>query len=135
MNILTYTYYALLGLLFFMGLTARVTFGNVETVSWPLWIFGGVIYLVAIKHLWRVLQRKLFGDFMIIDVAKFVAPPFCATCFREATETRSAFFISTGAGPIEKRWTPKLRPVAKLDFSRTAQCEKEQIHETKTQTV
>jgi len=34
-----------------------------------------------------------------------------------------------------KRWTPKLRPVAKLDFSRTAQCEKEQIHETKTQTV
>ena len=34
-----------------------------------------------------------------------------------------------------ERWTPKLRPVVKLDFSRTAQCEKEQIHETKTQTV
>ena len=97
-----------------------------------MWLFGGVIYCIAIKYLWCVLQRKLFGDFMIIDVAKFVAPPFCATCFREATETRSAFFISTGAG---QRWTPKLRPVAKLDFSRTAQCEKEQIDETKTQTV
>ncbi len=101
MNILTYSYYAFLGLLFFMGLTARVTFGNVETVSWPLWIFGVIVYFIAIKYLWRVLQRKLFGDFMIIDVAKFVAPPFCATCFREATETRAAFFISTGAGPIE----------------------------------
>ena len=44
--------------------------------------------------------------------------------------------IAMGGGrEVKKRWTPKLRPEVKLDFSRTAQCEKEQIHETKTQAV
>jgi hypothetical protein len=33
------------------------------------------------------------------------------------------------------KWTPKLRPPPKLDFPRSAQCEKEQIDEKKTQTV
>ena len=51
MNTLTYSYYALLGLLFCMGFTARIIFGNVETVSWPLWILGGVVYFIAIKFL------------------------------------------------------------------------------------
>jgi hypothetical protein len=101
MNTLTYSYYAFLGLLFCMGLTARIIFGNVDTVSWPLWILGGVVYFIAIKFLWRVIQRGMFGDFLIIDIAKFVPPPFCATCFRKATETRTAFFSSTSAGPIE----------------------------------
>ena len=100
MNTLTYSYYAFLGLLFCMGLTARIIFGNVETVSWPLWILGGVVYFIAIRRLWRVIQCKLFGDFLIIDVTKFAPPPFCATCFREATETRTTFFNSTAAGPI-----------------------------------
>ena len=100
MNGLTYIYYAFLALLFCMGLTARIIFGNLETVSWPLWILGGVVYFIAIKRLWRAIQRKLFGDFLIIDVTEFTPPPFCATCFREAIETRTAFFTSTAAGPI-----------------------------------
>jgi len=33
------------------------------------------------------------------------------------------------------KWTPKLRPAAKLGFSRSARREKEQIDETKTQAV
>ncbi|MBI3870166.1 MAG: VOC family protein, partial [Verrucomicrobia bacterium] len=33
------------------------------------------------------------------------------------------------------KWTPKFGPRLKLDFSRTARCEKEQINETKTKTV
>src|SRR5438552_5254975 len=33
------------------------------------------------------------------------------------------------------KWTPELRPAAKLDFSRSARHEKEQIDETKTQAV
>jgi type I restriction enzyme S subunit len=35
----------------------------------------------------------------------------------------------------ELKWTPKLRPAAKLGFSRSARREKEQIDETKTQAV
>jgi hypothetical protein len=34
-----------------------------------------------------------------------------------------------------QRWTPKFRPVVKLVFSRSAPCEREQIDETKTQTI
>jgi hypothetical protein len=34
-----------------------------------------------------------------------------------------------------EKWTPKLRPAAKLDFARSARHEKEQIDEAKTQTV
>jgi hypothetical protein len=33
------------------------------------------------------------------------------------------------------KWTPKLIPAGKLGFARSARCEKEQIDETKTQTV
>jgi hypothetical protein len=33
------------------------------------------------------------------------------------------------------KWTPKLIPAGKLGFGRSARCEKEQIDETKTQTV
>src|SRR5438034_7815928 len=36
---------------------------------------------------------------------------------------------------VRMKWTPKLRPAAKLDFSRSARHEKEQIDETKTQAV
>ena len=35
----------------------------------------------------------------------------------------------------QMKWTPKFRPLLKLDFSRSARCEKEQIDETQTQTV
>jgi hypothetical protein len=103
MNTLTYCYYAFFGLAFCMVLTARITFGNVETVSWPMWILGGTAYFIAIKVLWRVIQRKLFGDFLVVDIKKFVAPPICATCCKEAAEMRTAFFSSTNAGPISIR--------------------------------
>ncbi|MGB8370754.1 MAG: hypothetical protein ACLPYZ_15740 [Limisphaerales bacterium] len=116
MNILAYCYHAFLGLAFCLVLTARITFGKVETVSWPLWILGGVAYFIAIKFLWRVIQRKLFGDFLVVDVTKFVSPPVCATCFKEATETRTAFFSSTNAGPIP------IREHAELPLKLCAEC-------------
>jgi SAM-dependent methyltransferase len=43
--------------------------------------------------------------------------------------------ISDIVADEEVKWTPKLRPAAKLDFPRSAQNEKEQIDEAKTQTV
>ena len=91
---------ALLGLLFCMVLTARIIFGDAETISWPIWIFAGVAYLAAIKFVWYVIQRRLFGTSLVIDATKFVPPPVCAACFKEASEVRSAFFSSTMAGPI-----------------------------------
>lgn len=116
MNVLTYCYYAFLGLAFCMVLMARIIFGNVETVNWPLWILGGVAYFIAIKFCWRNIQHKLFGDFMVVDVKKFVAPPVCATFCKEAAETRKAFFSSTGAGPIP------IHQVAELPLKLCAEC-------------
>ena len=100
MNVLTYASYAMAGLVFCMALTARIIFGDVETISWPLWMFSGIICFVVIKLLWRVTQRKLFGESLVIDVTKFVPPPVCALCLNPAKESRTVFFHSTHAGPI-----------------------------------
>ena len=49
------------------------------------------------------------------------------------TPQQQQFLDIYPSGP--ERWTPIFRPVVKLDLSRSAQDEKEQIDETKTQTV
>jgi hypothetical protein len=116
MNTLTYLYYAFLLLLFFMALTARIIFGNVETISWPLWIFCGTVYFLGVKSLSRVIQRKLFGESVVIDVTKFFPPPICPICLKPATEIRSVSFSSTTAGPIP------IRQRAELPLKLCAEC-------------
>jgi hypothetical protein len=99
-----------------MALTARVIFGNVETISWPLWIIAGISYFVGIKSLWRIIQRKCFGESVVVDVTKFIAPSICPICLKPATEARSVLFSSTNAGPFP------IRQHAELPLKLCAEC-------------
>jgi hypothetical protein len=116
MNTLTYLYYSFLLLLFVMALTARVIFGNVETISWPLWAIVGLAYFFGIKTLWKIIQRKYFGESVVIDVTKFLAPSICPICLKPASEARSVFFSSTNAGPIP------IQQHAELSLKLCAEC-------------
>jgi len=115
-NTSTYIYYSFLLFLFFMALTARVLFGNVETISWPLWLMAGIAYFVGIKSFWRIIQRKCFGESVVVDVTKFISPSICPICLKPASETRSVFFSSTNAGPVP------IRQHAELPLKLCAEC-------------
>jgi 4-amino-4-deoxy-L-arabinose transferase-like glycosyltransferase len=94
-----------------------------------IWAIAGILLLVSSSpfiQLSSAAMIELPAMALALALASFLG-------WRQYAETlKRRWLVLSGCAMGLEPWTPKFGPLAKLVFSRSALCEKEQIDETKT---